>query len=462
MQARRGIETLCNRAMLPLLCILMADCCLFGAGRVLQAGSFGFRMILLALYMLVCCPALIKNRKQLLKNRSTLLLLAFCAWLCVSTWLGVRNGQKTSLIVTDWKGFIYLAAFPAVLATLSDSRRIRTLQKVMMYASAGLALIIVTLLCLYLCAPQRYLALADWANARQVAMLGTITQHIPRLFMKSSMYLVCGCVFALCFQAEQEKLSLKYTLIIALCLFSLLLSYTRSIYLGAAASVAGLVCLVLPRMPRRTALLTLKQAGISTAAMLCLLLAFCLLGQTNYMGYAFSRVAVTFEEPAQEAAEETSPSAAPMDAPPSSTAQAENAEQAQYNVLTMDSDAVRAATLKDLEENIRKSPLIGLGLGAEIASRPDGLNEYFYLDLMSKTGAIGLLLYLLPAASMVFVLFSRRKQEGALQRGYWFSILLGFLVFSYFNPYMNASLGILMYCCCLAVFHCKPGATDKT
>ena len=36
--------------------------------------------------------------------------------------------------------------------------------------------------------------------------------------------------------------------------------------------------------------------------------------------------------------------------------------------------------------------------------------------------------------------------------GCWLAVLLGYMGFSYYNPYMNASLGILFYCCTIGVF----------
>lgn len=453
MQPRRRLENLCGRAMLPLLCLLMADCCLFGAGRVLSVGPLGFRMIVLALFMIACFPAIVRNWRALLKSRAVILLLAFCGWLCVSTVLGVRNGHRTDLIVTDWKGFIYFAVIPAVLVTLSDRARVRTLQKVMMYSSAALAAGEAALLCLYLCAPQAYGHVAEWANARQIAMMSTISQRIPRLFMKSSMYLVCGCTFAICFQAEEETLRARYVLVASLCLFALLLTYTRSIYLGSAITAVGVLCLMITRLRGAARRRTLGLVGLSAAGLLCLTLAFDLAGQTGYLTYAFSRTVTTFVQPG----EAQQLPAAPSGETKEPSAATEGAEQAQYNELTMDSDALRAETLRQLRQNIGQSPLVGLGLGAEIAVRPDGLNEYFYLDLMSKAGLVGLVLYLLPALSLAVGLFRGRREKNALLCGSWFSILLGFLAFSFFNPYMNASLGILMYCCCLAVFPCALG-----
>lgn len=450
---KKKVIAMCEQIKLPLLCLLMADCCLFGAGRLVSVGAIGFRMFVLALFMLVSCPSMLEKRKILFQDTSVLLLLVFCGWLVVSTVRGVQNGNRTSLILTDWKGFIYFFALPAILVTLSEHKNIQTLQKVILYACAALSLASVFLLILYLCAPQAYLLAAEWLNVHQASMLSTITQRIPRLFTKSSPYLLCGCVFSVYFQAKEEKLQAHYVMILSLCLFALLLTYTRSIYLGAAASVLGMLCMVFPRMHRKTLCRVLKQIAVSLAGFLCLLAAFRLAGQTSYLKYAFSRVAVTFDLPADEALDEP-------DASAPSDLTTEQEEQVHYNELTIDSDALRSQTFQELIDNIKESPIIGLGLGAEVAVRSDGLNEYFYLDLMSKTGLIGLFLYLLPIIFMAFELIRKRNRE--LTCGCWFSVLLGFLVFSFFNPYMNASLGILLYCCCLSVLRCELRQTNET
>ena len=121
--------------------------------------------------------------------------------------------------------------------------------------------------------------------------------------------------------------------------------------------------------------------------------------------------------------------------------------------MTKGSDKTRAKTLKEMNTYIRQAPLLGHGLGKAITVRHNGLTEYFYRDLLVKTGAIGLILYLLPALWLVLALIRKSMSNpNKLILGCWVAVLLGFMGFSYYNPYMNASLGILFYCCTVGVF----------
>ena len=99
---------------------------------------------------------------------------------------------------------------------------------------------------------------------------------------------------------------------------------------------------------------------------------------------------------------------------------------------------------------IRTSPVIGHGLGAALEWR--AVNEYFYLDLTAKTGMIGLFLYFFPLLAAVIQVLKQRKAQAVakFRTAAWVCVLMGFMAFSYFNPYMNAALGVLFYCCTLA------------
>jgi hypothetical protein len=105
---------------------------------------------------------------------------------------------------------------------------------------------------------------------------------------------------------------------------------------------------------------------------------------------------------------------------------------------TKKSDELRTSTVSELIENIKASPIIGHGLGKGLMVRGNGeeLNEYSYLDIMSKTGIIGLVLFILPAAYMVFSLLFKKSKKFNMAK-IWMSVLLGFMVFSYFNPYIS-------------------------
>ena len=121
--------------------------------------------------------------------------------------------------------------------------------------------------------------------------------------------------------------------------------------------------------------------------------------------------------------------------------------------MTHASDAIREMTLREMTSYIRSAPVLGHGLGKAITCRQDGMSEYFYHDLLVKTGVIGLILYLLPVLWMLIGLVKKGfSKTDKLMLGSWLAVLLGFMGFSYYNPYMNASLGILFYCCTLGVF----------
>ena len=97
--------------------------------------------------------------------------------------------------------------------------------------------------------------------------------------------------------------------------------------------------------------------------------------------------------------------------------------------------------------------MLGHGLGKAITCRHNGLTEYFYHETIVKTGVVGLLMYLLPVLCMLVAMFDKRlgKADRMLLGG-WLAVLLGFMGFSYYNPYMNASLGILFYCCTVGIY----------
>ncbi len=111
---------------------------------------------------------------------------------------------------------------------------------------------------------------------------------------------------------------------------------------------------------------------------------------------------------------------------------------------TIESDSIRSVTISELIELIKKSPVWGNGFGASIASRSNGLVEYFFLDLLAKTGMLGFFLYCLPFA-LISIRIIKRQYNDILLMITLYSGLIAFFVASFFNPYMNSSLGIAYY-----------------
>ena len=187
---------------------------------------------------------------------------------------------------------------------------------------------------------------------------------------------------------------------------------------------------------------------------------------TNYIEHGIRRVAATFDS-GEEAPTNQVPVAIP-EKPESNiqvvslsnvvwTASAsEELSEAQNNaeMMTIGSDMIRADTLRELNAWIRMAPIVGHGLGKGVVCRYDGLTEYFYHEMIMKTGIVGLLIYMLPVLWLLLSMVDQKQlsKPHKLIAGCWLAVLLGFMGFSYYNPYMNASLGVLFYCCTVGVF----------
>ncbi len=411
---------------MTLLCLLMADCCLFGSGRILQLGSVGFRMGLLFLLLLVSLPLILSNLSKLLKNPCIRMLAAFLLWLGVCALVGIRSGNSRTILSADLKGFSYFALLPAALCILTSRERVYTLMRTMMYAAFALALLHVAYLVIHLAAPDLYYILYSQGLSVNFSRVGTITSKIPRLFFTSEMYLLCGCAFPMYFYVRGGKKN-WYPVMAGLCLFAILLSYTRSVYLGALIAAAGCILTLFaggtPQARKGLGIFLLVAvlvlAGITWV--------FSVTQGTDYFGFAVSRTLVSLGD---SSAEDTQPSD-PDASGDSTEIDQEQIQQEDYIEETITSDQLRAATMAELMQHIRKSPVTGLGLGAGLEVRGDGegFNEYFYLDLWAKTGIIGLILYLLPAAWMVWTLI-RDPRGHRVCRTVWLSVLLGFMAFS--------------------------------
>ena len=71
----------CEMLVFVLLCVLMADCCIFGAGRTIMVGPVGFRMALVALTLLVSVPMLVRDFWILVQKRVLWCFGILAAWL---------------------------------------------------------------------------------------------------------------------------------------------------------------------------------------------------------------------------------------------------------------------------------------------------------------------------------------------------------------------------------------------
>lgn len=432
-----------ERILYVLLCVLMIDCCIFGAGRIIMVGGISFRMLLLAILCVVAVPVCLKRIRSIWGSKYFRLLALFGIWIAVALIRGILAENRQVLILSDVKGFLYFVTFPIMLEVLVKKSGFQQLMKYAMYATTVLSVYSIGMIALYNLLPEVFNCLYRFGLERNFSGFSAVSSSLIRLFFNSSMYAVCGCAFATYFQvAEGEKIRRKYIIITALNLVALLLTYTRSIYLGTGVAAGVLVVSLFCWGSKQKRILLLKHLAGAAGCFMGMMLLINLCTQTGYFQYALERTFGTLvEEEAED--EEKKPGSKPGNS------------TAHYQQLTVISDELRGNTIAELTAKIKAAPLLGNGLGTELACRPKGYNEYFFMDLWAKSGVIGVLLYLSPVLCMFVDLWKlrREKREEIPMLVSWLAVLLGFCTFSFFNPYMNASLGITYYGFCMALFN---------
>lgn len=445
---RRGTFTQrCSQLSFGVLCLFLLECSITGGGRYWEVGPVSIRILLGGLAAVLALPELFRHLGAYLKKPSIWLTLIFVAWLAFCAWLGIRSNNRMDVLITDVKGFMWLFLIPVFVAVVRSRDRLRTLLSWVLAGAVIQAALILAVNAAVVLSDNPE-PLCRWLTARSIGLVDIVSNKLVRVFFKSSPYMIVGCVVVLFRQARAPKLRWRYVLAVALLFNALLLSYTRSLYgaLGLTALISIVAVLVLcPEGRRRTAAFLL--AAVVCFGVLVTVQEFVLEG--SYLSFAVSRT-IGQEVPTSWASQlrgrirgdisDDKPNDAEMD------------RQRSYIEVTEKSDQFRQETQDGLKDCIRRSPIIGCGLGAAAASRDSGVDEYFYLDMLARTGIVGLLLYMLPFGYVVLWCLRRRSLLRECPEGA--AVVCGlctFWVVTWFNPWMNAVLGIAWYAVTLSV-----------
>lgn len=437
----------CSQLSFGVLCLFLLECSITGGGRYWEVGPVSVRILLGGLAAVLALPELFRHLGAYLKKPSIWLTLIFVAWLAFCAWLGIRSNNRMDVLITDVKGFMWLFLIPVFVAVVRSRDRLRTLLSwVLAGALIQAALILAVNAAVVLSDNPE--PLCRWLTARSIGLVDIVSNKLVRVFFKSSPYMIVGCVVVLFRQARAPKLRWRYVLVVSLLLCALLLSFTRSLYgaLGLTAVLSITAVLVLcPEGRKRT--LAFLLAAVVCFGVLVTVQEFVLEG--SYLSFAVSRT-IGQEVPTSWASQlrgrirgdisDDKPNDAEMD------------RQRSYIEVTEKSDQFRQETQDGLKDCIRRSPIIGCGLGAAAASRDSGVDEYFYLDMLARTGIVGLVLYILPFGYVVLWCLRRRSLLRECPEGA--AVVCGlctFWVVTWFNPWMNAVLGIAWYAVTLSV-----------
>ncbi len=445
---RRGTFTQrCSQLSFGVLCLFLLECSITGGGRYWEVGPVSVRILLGGLAAVLALPELFRHLGAYLKKPSIWLTLIFVVWLAFCAWLGIRSNNRMDVLITDVKGFMWLFLIPVFVAVVRSRDRLRTLLSWVLAGAVIQAALILAVNAAVVLSDNPE-PLCRWLTARSVGLVDIVSDKLVRVFFKSSPYMIVGCVVVLFRQARAPKLRWRYVLAVALLFNALLLSYTRSLYgaLGLTALISIVAVLILCPAGRKRVLAFLL-AAVVCFGVLVTVQEFVLEG--SYLSFAVSRT-IGQEVPTSWASQlrgrirgdisDDKPNDAEMD------------RQRSYIEVTEKSDRFRQETKDGLKDCIRRSPIIGCGLGAAAASRDSGVDEYFYLDMLARTGIVGLLLYMLPFGYVVLWCLRRRSLLRECPEGA--AVVCGlctFWIVTWFNPWMNAVLGIAWYAVTLSV-----------
>ena len=445
---RRGTFTQrCSQLSFGVLCLFLLECSITGGGRYWEAGPVSVRILLGGLAAVLALPELFRHLGAYLKKPSIWLTLIFVAWLAFCAWLGIRSNNRMDVLITDVKGFMWLFLIPVFVAVVRSRDRLRTLLSWVLAGAVIQAALILAVNAAVVLSDNPE-PLCRWLTAHSIGLVDIVSNKLVRVFYKSSPYMIVGCVVMLFRQARAPKLRWRYVLAVSLLLCALLLSFTRSLYgaLGLTAVLSITAVLILCPAGRKRVLAFLL-AAVVCFGVLVTVQEFVLEG--SYLSFAVSRT-IGQEVPTSWASQlrgrirgdisDDKPNDAEMD------------RQRSYIEVTEKSDQFRQETQDGLKDCIRRSPIIGCGLGAAAASRDSGVDEYFYLDMLARTGIVGLLLYMLPFGYVVLWCLRRRSLLRECPEGA--AVVCGlctFWIVTWFNPWMNAVLGIAWYAVTLSI-----------
>ncbi len=441
-----SLTTISKKITFILLCVLLCDCCIFASGRLIEFGTIGFRTMLCGIIIIVAVPVMCDRFIELVKNKYFIAVFLFAIWVFVSFVIGILNNNQMNMIDSDIRGYMYFAILPIAICVLDDDDAICQVMRVMLYSSVFLSVCIVIITIVYISDRTVFDLITAHLTQKQMVIFASVFPKLPRLFFRNIMYQICGCAFATYFQIEEKKLSIKYILSVGLCFFGIFMTYTRSVYLGTGIAAVMMV-LYFFRQTDAKEKKRMYQHILGSVTVLALILgAFSVTTGTNYAKFAVERTfagIINFEDLkwGQNDDVVVEENVIVQDAVPEDF----------YIQMTIESDKMRQTTLDELYSNIVNSPIIGNGLGKALKCRYGGYHEYFYLDVLSKCGIVGLVLYMMPLFMMLYDLHKRKEEKNKLD---WtiLAVLIGFMIFSWFNPYMNTSLGIIYYCCVLGAF----------
>ncbi len=422
------------------LVLYMFDVVLLGTGELTKSFGIQSRMIFFGISVLAAVVLILLDLKKYLNNKYLISVLVFMVVIFIAAIRGFVGKQNTTILLSDFKGFLnFLIVFPMMAVMYKKNRVISFLK--MLCLSLGVVSVLGIILAFYL---QMPLEIRHWAydffDGYNICMITELTGRVTRIFFNSgSRLFFAGFALSIVFSLIENKRKIIWIFIASLDIFGVFISYTRSGYLAFAIGIFAFVVLIL--LFYRDFFKPLAIRACFVAGIVVVLIGTVSVAEkANLVDVAINRCLF--------AGAEIEDNDTNVDKPSDN----KNDKNNKNDKLTNEKAEIQNLAIREQRktlaiENIKKHPFLGGGLGVSNDIN-DGFIEYFYLDILSKIGFIGFIIFIIPFLFSVYDTIILRDIFCEEQRLLALAAQLGCLfvfVISYFNPCLNSSVGLFMY-----------------
>lgn len=422
------------------LVLYMFDVVLLGTGELTKSFGIQSRMIFFGISVLAAVVLILLDLKKYLNNKYLISVLVFMVVIFIAAIIGFVGKQNTTILLSDFKGFLnFLIVFPMMAVMYKKNRVISFLK--MLCLSLGVVSVLGIILAFYL---QMPLEIRHWAydffDGYNICMITELTGRVTRIFFNSgSRLFFAGFALSIVFSLIENKRKIIWIFIASLDIFGVFISYTRSGYLAFAIGIFAFVVLIL--LFYRDFFKPLAIRACFVAGIVVVLIGTVSVAEkANLVDVAINRCLF--------AGAEIEDNDTNVDKPSDN----KNDKNNKNDKLTNEKAEIQNLAIREQRktlaiENIKKHPFLGGGLGVSNDIN-DGFIEYFYLDILSKIGFIGFIIFIIPFLFSAFDTIILRDVFCKEQRLLALAAQLGCLfvfVISYFNPCLNSSVGLFMY-----------------
>lgn len=422
---------------IAVICYLL-DIIILGGGDLTRIFGISSKMIFFAIAVVLSGVMMLFDIKRYITNKSLLTVAAFMIIVALNAVRGMVLSENISMsiLVSDVKGFLNFLMVIPMIYVLNSKERVMRLVKIVTIVLTILAggVIILGFYNKFPAVIQNILY--RFLNENTICGIAGLTANTVRVFFHTASRLFFGGFLFALGLSVLDKRKILWMVSMVLQVIAIILSFTRSIYLGLFVVAVILVIVVLLYYKEEFKILC-RHVSIVCVAVVCAITLISAFQSENVFEVAINRciLGVSSQTPSGDSSVDNTENDT------EETPLLGNLESEQVNL------SVRAIRTKTSLENIAKSPLIGNGLGT--INDPNGdLIEYFYLDLLSKVGVFGLIIFLAPFLYASLTIWKNKgvysREQKIMSLLVW-GMVIYLLVISYFNPCMNTTTGLCMY-----------------